>query len=297
METVDNCPICSNRSLEPYLSCIDNTVSHETFQLKKCKGCSFIITSPRPAPSELGKYYISEDYISHSSKAKSILDYIYKISRLFTLRWKLRIIRQNLPSIKSPSLLDYGCGTGDFLKTCKENGFTIRGVEPSPIARTQAQETTLENIAEDLSQVTRQFNVITLWHVLEHVPNLNETIASLKSHLEKNGTIFIAVPNHLSRDAKKYKNDWAAYDVPRHLWHFNRDTMKLLLANHALHIHKIIPMKLDAFYVSMLSEKHTTRKNSIFTLLKGFLMGMKSNLLAKNGDYSSLIYVIKNDAE
>lgn len=295
MYSIKVCPVCDGKVLEPFLSCTDHTVSHETFQLVKCVSCSFIITSPRPADNDLGKYYLSDDYISHSAKSTSLFDKVYKISRLFTLRWKINLIKDNSANPPQPiRLLDYGCGTGDFLNTAKKNNFTICGVEPSSVARAHASILTGNKILEAIEETEERFNTITLWHVLEHIPDLNEKIAALKNRLAINGTMFIAVPNHLSTDAAVYKQNWAAYDVPRHLWHFNRTVMKRLLHKHLLHVEKIIPMKLDAFYVAMLSEKQKNGKNSFLAMLKGFLNGMKSNYGKNDNEYSSLIYVIKH---
>jgi 2-polyprenyl-3-methyl-5-hydroxy-6-metoxy-1,4-benzoquinol methylase len=295
MQSIKACPVCDGKVLKPFLSCIDHTVSHETFQLVKCMSCSFVITSPRPTDNALGKYYLSDDYISHSAKSASLFDKVYKFSRLFTLRWKMTLVKDNSVSPSQPNrLLDYGCGTGDFLNTAKKNGFSIFGIEPSSLARAHASELTGDTILESIEQTEGYFDTITLWHVLEHIPDLNEKIAALKNRLAINGTMFIAVPNHLSMDAAIYKQNWAAYDVPRHLWHFNRTVMKNLMKKHLLHVEKIIPMKLDAFYVSMLSEKQKNGKNSFLAMLKGFLIGMKSNYGKNDNEYSSLIYVIKH---
>lgn len=288
MESVTECPICNQQSFEPYLSCKDYTVSHETFNLIKCKTCDFVITSPRPVASTLGNYYLSEDYISHSPKSKTIINKLYKISRLLTLRWKVKIIKTSKPS----SILDYGCGTGEFLSTCEKHGLVIQGVEPSPVARTHANELTHNKVVESIDNIQSKFDVITMWHVLEHVPDLNGTIEKLKARLTQNGTMFIAVPNRESNDAQKYKEHWAGYDVPRHLWHFNHHNMKQLLSKNGLTLKNKIPMKLDAFYVSMLSEKYANNKSGLPQLIKGAINGLSSNISAsKSKQYSSIIYV------
>jgi 2-polyprenyl-3-methyl-5-hydroxy-6-metoxy-1,4-benzoquinol methylase len=293
MHVVSKCPVCKGEQFQPFLKCDDHTVSHETFQLVKCDACAFIVTSPRPPDSELGKYYLSDQYSSHTDKAKSFIDKIYKLSRVLTMRWKMNLVKENLTSLNSMRLLDYGCGVGIFLKTAKQHCFEVSGVEPSAIARSTAQKTTGQIIHEVLPESADEFDAITLWHVLEHIPDLNEKLNALQRALKKSGTMFIAVPNHLSPDAKTYGNLWAAYDVPRHLWHFNQDTMKQILSNHSLRIHKIIPMKLDAFYVSILSEKNSAANTSLLTILRGILNGIKSNYGRNKGEYSSLIYVIK----
>lgn len=252
-----------------------------------------LITSPRPPSKDLGKYYESDNYISHSNSSKSIFDKVYHISRHLALKWKLSIINTNSTTSTKKTILDYGCGTGEFLNACAANGFEIAGVEPSAAARKQATSKTKIEITDDLKKIESSFDVITLWHVLEHVEDLNEKISQLKSMLSKSGTMFIAVPNHQSTDAKHYRELWAGYDVPRHLWHFNERSMTTLLQNHGLTLHKIIPMKLDAFYVSMLSEKYRTGKQSLSTMIAGFWNGLKSNLSAGKNNYSSQIFVIR----
>ena len=228
MNDLAQCPICKETDFLPYLSCKDYTVSSQTFQLLKCAGCGFVVTSPRPDEAMLPAYYQSAAYISHSNSSMGLMNHAYKIARTFTSKWKYKIVHQHCTQ-KPESLLDFGCGTGSFLKHCKNKGLAVAGVEPSDVARRQAEQTTGEPIASDIGQVSRKFDAITLWHVLEHVYDLNATIQTLKSRLNNKGTMFIAVPNHRSFDANLYAKDWAAYDVPRHLWHFSKQTMERLL--------------------------------------------------------------------
>jgi SAM-dependent methyltransferase len=254
-----------------------------------------VFTSPRPLPKDLGRYYVSDDYISHSRKTQNLFDKVYQISRHFTLKWKLNLVRENtLKSNGLQTLLDYGCGTGEFLRKCKTAGVSIKGVEPSDIARNHATQLTGQAIYKSIEESSETFDAITLWHVLEHVPNLDHVILQLKQKLNKNGTMFIAVPNHLSKDAQTYNSTWAGYDVPRHLWHFNQQSMERLLNRLSLKLERTIPMKLDSYYVSMLSEKHKSGRNTLAGILKGFLNGVKSNYTARNThEYSSLIYVVR----
>lgn len=293
MQKLTACPVCHATNLAPFLSCKDFTVSHETFQLQQCVSCGFVMTNPRPEEEKLPSYYQSEAYISHSNKTNNLVNGIYKIARTFTLRWKLRLLAKH--SLNRPtSLLDYGCGTGDFLHACQQNGLKIAGVEPSSLARDEAVGKTGATITPTFTDNTDKFDAITLWHVLEHVPELETTLESLRRSLDKNGTMFIAVPNLNSADADKYGAHWAAFDVPRHLWHFSRETMKRLLTNHDLKLVTTVPMPLDAYYVSMLSEKYAAGKNSIANIATGILQGWKSNRLArKTQDYSSLLYIVR----
>jgi SAM-dependent methyltransferase len=293
MTEVKICPACGSKIFHPFLNCVDHSISKEAFTLNVCSYCSLVVTSPRPDESSLGKYYLSESYISHTSKPASLIDRLYLLSRQFTLRKKLKLI--TTPSLHSKSVLDYGCGTGDFLNTCKSNNWLISGVELSDSARLKACDLLDKPIHKSIDEETGKYDVVTLWHVLEHLPDLDETIQKIKDRLAQNGTIFIAVPNSDSYDAKKYKEQWAAYDVPRHLWHFNKKNMEKLLSKFSLNIVKIHPMKLDAYYVSMLSEKYQTKNSTTVSgLIKAFIIGAISNLKArKTGNYSSLIYVVK----
>ncbi len=293
LESVTTCPICRGNNFEPFNQCIDFTTSKEEFAIVTCKACHFLITSPRPDSSSIGRYYQSENYISHTNSSKNLIDKIYKAVRSFTLQWKLNLIQSHKPNGK---ILDYGCGTGEFLNTCKIANWVCAGVEPSVSAREKAAQLTNLNIAVSLDEINHsKFDVITLWHVLEHVENLNEKLSELKSYLAEDGTIFIAVPNHESLDAKRYKSYWAGYDVPRHLWHFSHSTMNKLLTSHGLKLLNTIPMKQDSFYVSLLSEKYLNPKANILILaIKAFAMGLRSNLAAKrNRNYSSLVYIAK----
>jgi 2-polyprenyl-3-methyl-5-hydroxy-6-metoxy-1,4-benzoquinol methylase len=294
MYSVESCPVCSSNSFSDFGKAKDYTVSHETFQLKRCTSCDFLITSPRPPGNLLGKYYLSDTYVSHTAKASTSFDKLYEKVRNHALKWKFTLVNKFSPQQHS-SILDFGCGTGFFLKKMKENGFNIAGVEPSSIARVNAEKITSTKIYSGIDEIEDNFDVITLWHVLEHVSNLNEVITQLKERLKKNGTLFIAVPNHKSVDAQTYGMTWAGYDVPRHLWHFEQKTMQQLLSKHQLKIIDTIPMKLDAFYVSMLSEKNLSHGQSIITFIKGFLNGLLSNLKAKGKNYSSIIYIARHE--
>jgi 2-polyprenyl-3-methyl-5-hydroxy-6-metoxy-1,4-benzoquinol methylase len=295
MTNITLCPACGGTKFESYLSCEDYTVSHETFQIQKCTSCDFLLTNPRPELDKLDTYYASEDYISHTAKAASIIDRIYLIARNYTLTWKLQLINKH--SASRNKLLDYGCGTGNFLSKCKENNWSTAGVEPSGDARAKIPQNIRGDVFQSIDEIDgHQFDAITLWHVLEHVPDLNETIQKLKSRLSQNGTIFIAVPNYQSWDATYYKEYWAAFDVPRHLWHFSQNTLSIILKNNGLAIKNKIPMKLDAYYISLLSEKYRTGRSGVLNMIRAILSGFKANWSArKTKQYSSIIYIVKND--
>jgi 2-polyprenyl-3-methyl-5-hydroxy-6-metoxy-1,4-benzoquinol methylase len=297
MTVISHCPVCSSQTFVPFQQCKDYSVSHETFQLVTCQHCSFVFTNPRPNEKEIAKYYESANYISHAKEAKTIFDRVYRIIRRFAVQWKLEIVMKRFPGKTKVSILDFGCGTGNFLEECQKKGLTVAGVEPSDSARSIANSVLANAVKQKLSEISGQFEAITLWHVLEHVPNLDEVFTALKSTLTNTGTMFIAVPNYQSYDAKHYAEHWAAYDVPRHLSHFNKHTMKIFAQKHGCKIVDIVPMKLDAYYVSMLSESYKANTKNIFTFLRGTLAGLKSNLNAqKTSEYSSFIYIIKKNA-
>lgn len=292
MESLVNCPICNATSFTTYLTCTDHTVSRETFTIVMCESCGFKFTNPRPEEKDLGKYYKSEDYVSHSNTKKGFINSTYQSVRKYTLLKKLQLISRYF---KTGSILDIGCGTGEFLNTCKLAKWETIGIEPDEDARKMAvnnysldvrSESELQNIPDS------SFEIITMWHVLEHVPKLNERVKELKRLIKPNGIIIIAVPNSDSLDAKIYKEKWAAYDVPRHLYHFNPKDIDTLFKNHGMKMFKILPMVFDSFYVSLLSEKI---KSGNTNLLRAMWNGFRSNTSAlKSGKtYSSQIYLIR----
>jgi 2-polyprenyl-3-methyl-5-hydroxy-6-metoxy-1,4-benzoquinol methylase len=296
LEYLKHCPICNTTSFSNYLNVEDYTVSHKEFTIQQCNTCNFLLTNPRPTEEEIGAYYQSSDYISHHDEAKDLMSSVYISVRDYTINQKIKLINRLSP--KKGSLLDIGCGTGNFIQAVKKDGWKISGTEPDPGARTVASSRVGDLISEGISvpQLSeKSFDVITLWHVLEHIHQLNESLTWVKNHLNEDGTIVIAVPNPQSHDAKKYGRFWAAYDVPRHLYHFTRATMKTLLEKHDLTITQILPMWFDSFYVSMLSSKYQADKLSLWTGLK---TGLISNLKGKSGEIdkintSSLIYIVK----
>lgn len=283
------------KGLQPFLSCKDYTVSGESYKVMVNQEYEMLVTNP--VPKNLADYYKSENYISHTDSKKSLLDKVYQTVKNITLKRKLKLINNCLlhqDSFSRPekNILDVGAGTGDFLKVCKNNGWNVFGVEPNIGAINIAAKKGI-TLVEDLSKIENQkFEIITLWHVLEHVENLQEYISSLKKMLSKNGNIIVAVPNYKSYDANFYKKYWAAFDVPRHLWHFSQASISKLFSEVNMIVDKTLPMKFDSYYVSLLSEKY---KNGKMKPINAFYRGFLSNIKARNSkEYSSLIYVIKN---
>lgn len=290
MEQLSLCPNCNGQQFEPFLECTDYTVTGERFSIVNCKKCGFKFTNPRPGASEIGRYYESEDYISHSDTKAGIINKIYHVVKKRAIQQKIRLIERLNPPTKD--ILDIGCGTGAFLKGIKDAGWNATGVEPSEKARDYCSEMhKLTAFDESFLKKTKEnYSVITMWHVLEHVHDLNGRIAEINQLLRPGGYAIIAVPNYKSADATKYGQYWAAYDVPRHLYHFSADTIKSLFKKHELRFVKSLPMKMDSYYVSLLSEKYY---KSSMQFAKAFLAGFFSNNKANNDaeKYSSVIYI------
>ena len=304
-ERLKSCPVCGKTEFTNKLVVEDRTVSGESFAIVQCAACEFQFTNPRPDAAHIGRYYESAAYVSHNSGAGGLLNQAYKLARFFTMRRKVGLIKRlsRLPGGPG-ALLDYGCGTGHFLAAAKSAGWRVQGHEPNPAARAEASRRVGQPIGEGpLTNLTPgSFDVITLWHVLEHVHQLNETLAQLTALLRPGGVLLIAVPNVESLDAQHYRQDWAAYDVPRHLYHFAPKTMTQLLKKHRLTLRETLPMPLDAYYVSLLSERQraarpagsgSSTSKTGGGLLATLQAGYQSNRYARQhqGQYSSLLYV------
>ncbi len=276
-----------------FLTVKDHSVSGEEFELIQNSEYGFLETTPQPPSDKLPGYYQSEDYISHTDSKRNLFEKAYHVVRSISLKKKLNLI--NSYASQEKNLLDVGCGTGDFLEIAQQNNWHVSGIEPNEKARNIANKKTNNTVFKTdqlLKFESNSFDVITLWHVLEHLPNLEEQMATFKTLLKPNGTLIIAVPNYKSFDAIHYKQFWAAYDVPRHLWHFNKASISKLVAKFNFKVDRIKPMWFDVFYVSLLSEKY---KTGTMRPVKGFYIGMLSNLKAlRSKEASSLIYTIKN---
>ena len=291
METVHQCPVCGNEAFVPYLTCTDYLVSQKPFAIQQCSQCSFRLTNPRPDASEIGSYYKSDQYISHNDEGGGLISSVYRGVRSYTLKQKLRLI--NRLNDGPGRLLDVGCGTGAFLETVKTGKWTVVGMEPDANARLISAQKINGTIAPDLMSVATDepFDVITLWHVLEHIPDLANTIQLLNRLITSTGAVVIAVPNSDSYDAKFYQQHWAAYDVPRHLHHFTPTTIEPLFRKHGFVLAEKRPMLFDAFYIAMLSSRYRTGKTNYAESVR---VGLTSNARAKRtGQASSIIYVFR----
>ncbi len=291
---IEKCPICGGESLRNFLEAEDHNVSKDRFNIVECNDCSFRFTNPIPTEDTIGDYYKSENYVSHSGTKKGFINRVYHVVRSRAIKQKEKLASKHSTA---KNILDIGCGTGDFLAYCKSLNWKALGLEPDESARKIAIESNLIE-AKPLNYLyaveENTFDVISMWHVLEHVYNLNEDIEQYKKILKQDGVLIVAVPNCSSKDAEHYGANWAAYDLPIHLYHFRPSNMKKLFSNHGMEVVEILPMKYDAYYISMISEKY--KGGNIFS---GFLNGFKSNLAAnaKNNKYSSQIYVIKHQKD
>lgn len=273
-----------------FLTVKDHSVSKETFDLYYNEEIDMLVTYPQPSLENLGKYYESVDYISHTDSKRSLFEKAYHFVKSIALKNKLDLINSLQPS--KGKILDIGAGTGDFLSVAKQNGWQTIGVEPSDKAKAIALKKEVSFVEDTAELENHSFDVITMWHVLEHVPDLDKQIKELKRLLKPNGSLIVAVPNFKSFDAKYYGTFWAAYDVPIHFWHFSKKAIKSLFEKERMELEKVLPMKFDSFYVSLLSEKYKSGK---MNFVKAFFVGLQSNWKAKrNFEYSSHIYVLKN---
>ena len=292
MILLGRCPICSGSNLLKKLDCIDYSKSKEKFTIVSCETCDFTFTNPRPKDISLAEYYKSEKYISHTNNRKGLFNWMYHNIRKYAIGTKLNLLKK---TSKNKNHLDIGCGTGEFLNACKKAGYNIKGIEPSKLAREQA----IKNFNLSVSKNTNlnqfqenQFDSISMWHTLEHVPSLNKTLKELNRILSGKGKIIIAVPNHKSWDAAYYKKFWAGWDTPIHLWHFSKLSIEKIFLKYNFTLIEKKPMLFDSYYVSILSEEFKTGKKQF---INGFIIGLISNIIGistKRG-CSSTIYIFE----
>ncbi len=290
IKTYTTCPVCDQTSFVDFLTLKDHMITKEDFKIVKCESCGFHFTNPIPSESIIGHYYKSENYISHSSSKAGLINRAYNVVRNITLKNKVKLISR---LSNGKDLLEIGSGTGHFLKASLNAGFNVQGLEPDEDARLFAKNQfglVLQSLDEITEIESNSKDVITMWHVLEHVYHLKRDVAEFVRVLKNDGVLIIAVPNMNSWDAKHYGSFWAAYDVPRHLYHFQESTIKKMFEHFNLECVEVLPMKFDSYYVSMLSEKYKGGN-----VLSGVLNGLKSNLKSKNHGFSSQIYVFRKN--
>lgn len=294
LERLSKCPLCKSGLFLNHTEITDYAVSKETFILCKCSNCELLFTNPRPNQDMIGPYYNFPEYYSHEDTAKNFTQWLYQKVRNFSISQKVNFIEKLK---KKGKLLDYGCGTGEFLNAAYKRGWKIAGIEPNEKARNQANLKLHNKVKKSIDEIKKEntYDVITLYHVLEHIHELRKTIKNLLTHLKSNGYLIIAVPNHESWDGKNYGKYWAGWDVPRHLYHFNLKSMEKFNEEFNLETKEIKPMKFDSFYVSLLSEGYMDTNSSMFSKYwKAFNKGFTSNRKAKSpGQFSSNIFVFQ----
>ncbi len=293
MENIQNCPVCGSPHSSLKFKAKDYTVSNEMFHIVTCDSCRLIYTNPRPAAHEAGPYYHASAYISHSDTNEGIVNKLYHAVRKFTLQSKTNWIESEKKGTKE--LLDVGCGNGHFLAAAIEKGWNINGVELDSETAARAANLTGLTIAPSLKEIdpAKEFQVITLWHVLEHVYELDEYFQFFKSRLAKDGKLLFALPNPASFDATYFKQYWAAYDVPRHIYHFTPATIAALAEKYGFRLKSSRGLIFDSFYISLLSNEYKTGNKR---LLHSFCIGLLSNLRAMLGkpNYSSNLYCFEH---
>ena len=288
------CPACQASNIQTVFEVKDHTVSNTLFTIMQCNHCSLRFTQNVPDQKAIIPYYKSDKYISHSNSSNGIINKLYQLVRTKTLVQKRKLIQKHTAKEKG-SLLDVGSGSGAFVNEMKQQGWNVTGLEPDSDARNNAlalYKLSLNDIADFKNLPANHYDAITLWHVLEHVHQLEIYIQQLKNLLKPQGRIFIAVPNYTSLDAENYNTHWAAYDVPRHLYHFSPKAMNMLIEKHGMKIIAYQPMWFDSFYISMLSSKY---KNGVANLLGSFFVGLQSNIatILNPKKCSSIIYIIQ----
>ena len=292
---MSTCPLCKADNSTHYLSLKDYFLTQEEFELVRCNECGLLFTNPRPDASNMQAYYESKQYFSHQENTSGLIPRIYEFVKSFNLKRKLNIATSG-KSIGR--ILDIGCGTADFLLKAKQNKWEVSALEPNEHAREIASKRLGVSIIrpEEISEIPdASCDVITMWHVLEHVENLQEEASHLHRMLKPGGRLVIAVPNYKSYDAQYYKDKWAAWDVPRHLSHFDKESMKKAFEPYKdLILKDITTLRWDAYYISYLGEKY---KGNMFPLLRGCFRGFVSNVKAMgSGEYSTLVYIFEKNA-
>lgn len=293
METLQNCPACGGSKMTKHLKAKDYTVSKNTFNIVSCVACDLLFTNPRPEAKQAGYFYQSENYISHSNTQKGFINKLYHAVRKITLKQKTNLIQGEQHGTKN--LLDIGCGNGHFLHACQLDGWNTYGMELDPETAARAAALTGQNIFQNLQSIPAepQFELISLWHVLEHVYEIDAYFEFFKKRINPSGKLLLALPNSKSFDADYFKEFWAAYDVPRHIYHFNPETIQSIAKKHGFKLAKQRGQIFDSFYIALLSHEYKTGSKK---LVASFFVGLWSNLMAyfKTGNYSSNIYIFEH---
>ena len=294
--THTSCPCCGSVDIAKALACKDFTVSNEIFDIMECGICTIRFTQSVPDQASVGVYYQSDAYISHTDTEKGLVNKLYIMARNYTLGWKMRLLAKSTgKQAYKKELLDIGAGTGAFLDKANRSNWVATGLEPDQGARKICLDKygIQSEMPEKLFELpSQQYDAVTMWHVLEHVHQLHEYMNQIKRVLKGDGVALIALPNYTSKDAAEYKSYWAAYDVPRHLYHFSPQAMAVLAHQHGMKLESMRPMWLDAFYIALLSEQYKTGKSNLAAAIWN---GLKSNFFALKDKSvcSSIVYILR----
>ena len=287
------CPVCSSADIKNVLTVTDHSVSGKKFQVAECGNCSLRFTQDVPGAASISPYYKAEGYISHTNTSKGLVNRIYQFVRKRTMISKRKLV-EKVTGVKRGNMLDMGSGVGSFVNEMQQNGWQVTGLEPDADARKVAKDLyrlDLSDTKEFYQLAPGSFDAVTMWHVIEHVHDLSAYIQQLRNILKENGRLLVAVPNYTSLDAKIYGEYWAAYDVPRHLYHFSPRSLQILMEKHGLKVAQYKPMWYDSFYISLLSSKYRNGKaNWITAFWNGLLSDVKTMADVKR--CSSVIYII-----
>lgn len=287
-EHLNECPVCQDTSISKYISTVDYSTSKENFDVYECANCTHLFTNPRVLEDEVGPYYDNPDYISHTDDDSSFFGKVYQSLRNINLGFKQKYVDR--VTEKGSTVLDYGCGTGQFIDKLTRSGYKVEGVEINDDARAKASQ--YGSVAESIDSISSGVSTITMWHVMEHVYRPHELLKEFKGRLLEGGHVVIAVPNPDSYDAGHYKKWWAAWDVPIHVHHFRKESMTRLLESNGFELKSITKMNMDSFYIALLSEqyKSKSKRKSLLIWLKASAIGLVSNAVGWNKNTSSLIY-------
>ena len=287
-----HCPLCGSHRLSHYLTSTDHLVSHNNFEILRCNDCNFLFTQDVPSPQAIGAYYESLHYSPHHAMS-GLMGSIYVMARRVMLRRKAQMV--HLYATHTGTLLDIGAGCGHFLSLMQKRGWMVAGCEQSETARQMAQSLFGLSLAGDVWSAqydTGAFDVITLWHAMEHIHDLHGLWSRLRQWLAADGTLVVAVPNCSSADARHYGCNWAAWDVPRHLWHFSPDAFSALAAQHGFRVVAIHRLPLDVYYISLMSEQYRNEKFGLLSAIwHSLLFNIRSTFHIQ--ETSSLIYILR----
>jgi len=297
MATITKCPVCSGGKFSHQFDCTDRLVSYREFPIDKCESCGFLFTQDAPDENVIGSYYQSPEYISHTGGGRSFTDILYGIARIIMLKSKQCTVNR-LTHKRSGSVLDIGAGTGHFVKKMQSNGWNAKGIEVSDDARKYASEVNGVQLYESISNEsvgTGKFDAVTMWHVLEHIHDTGAMLKKVSDIIKPGGILIVAVPNCKSADARYYRENWAAYDVPRHLWHFDSKSLCKTVEIQGFTLIRTRRMPFDSFYISILSERNRNNQFPIFSgIIKGKLFWLQSLLVKERS--SSLLFAFRKSA-